>query len=62
MVDPVTWTAPGLTPMEGPVPAKTRFPWTVERVSAGERCPSRRSKVPSAVDRESFRAVGTKSG
>ena len=45
------------------MPAKTLFPWTVERLLAGEVVSfSTLGEVPSTVDRESFRAVGTKSG
>ena len=63
MVNPVTWTARGIPLVERPVPAQTRFPWTVERLLAGEVVSfSTLSEVPSTVDRESFRAIGTKSG
>jgi PAS domain S-box-containing protein len=63
MVDHVTWTAPDLAPVEEPLSAKTLYPWTIERLLAGgEVSFSTLSEVTSAVDRESFRRLGLKSG
>ena len=63
MVDPVSWTAPGIPAVKRPVSAKTLFPWTVERLLAGELVSfSTLGEVPSSIDRESFRAISTKSG
>ena len=42
--------------------AKTRFPWTIERVAAGELVAfSSLTDVPSEIDRETLRTIGTKS-
>ena len=58
----ITWTAAGIPSVELPLSAKTRFPWTIERVAAGELVAfSSLTDVPSEIDRETLRTIGTKS-
>ena len=60
--DVITWTAAGIPSVELPLSAKTRFPWTIERVAAGELVAfSSLTDVPSEIDRETLRTIGTKS-
>ena len=61
--DVITWSAGGVPPVELPDSAKTRFPWASERVAAGELVAfSSLTDVPSEIDRETLRTIGTKSG
>ena len=58
----ITWTAAGIPSVELPLSAKTRFPWAIERVAAGELVAfSSLTDVPSEIDRETLRTIGTKS-
>jgi formate hydrogenlyase transcriptional activator len=60
--EPVTWTAPGIAPVELPLLTRARLPWTVERVRAGEPVVfSELGRVPSEIDRTTFAAMGTRS-
>ena len=61
--DVITWTAAGIPSVELPLSAKTRFPWAIERVAAGELVAfSSLTDIPSEIDRETLRTIGTKSG
>jgi PAS domain S-box-containing protein len=58
----INWTAPGVDPIDAPMSASERFPWTIERVAAGHAvCFSRVEEIPSETDRDSFRAFGSRS-
>jgi len=58
----INWTAPGIDPIEAPMSASERFPWTIERVAAGHTVSfSTVEEIPSETDRESFRAFGSRS-
>ena len=58
----VTWTAPGIPSVELPLSATTRFPWAIERITAGELVAfSSLTDVPGEIDRETLRTIGTKS-
>jgi formate hydrogenlyase transcriptional activator len=60
--DPVSWTAPDISPSDPPVPSKDRFPWTTERILASQIVAfSNVSEISHEIDRGSYRAVGTKS-
>jgi formate hydrogenlyase transcriptional activator len=62
LFDCVGWTAPGIPPVDGPMPGKERLPWAVERILAGEVVSfSTRDDVPSDVDRASYAALGVRS-
>ena len=62
MSEPVTWTAPGVAAVEMPVPDRTRFPWVLGRVLAGDLVAfSTLGEVPSEIDRTTFTAIGTRS-
>jgi formate hydrogenlyase transcriptional activator len=62
LFEPVTWTAPGIPSVEMPLPARTRFPWAVERLLAGELLTfSTLADVPNEIDRTTFGTIGTKS-
>ena len=61
-VDCVGWVAPGVLPIDGPIPAKERLPWALGRIRAGEVVSfSTRDDVPSDVDRASYEALGIRS-
>jgi formate hydrogenlyase transcriptional activator len=61
-VDPISWTAPGVPPLQADVPAKTVFPWAIQRVLAGEVIAfSTLADIPADIDRASYHATGTKS-
>ena len=61
--DVITWTAAGIPSVELPLSAKTHFPWAIERVAAGELVAfSSLTDIPSEIDRETLRTIGTKSG
>jgi formate hydrogenlyase transcriptional activator len=58
----INWTAPGVDPIDTPMSATERFPWTIERVAAGHTvCFSTVEEIPSETDRDSFRAFGSRS-
>ena len=62
LFEPVTWTAPGIPSVEMPLPARTRFPWAIERVLAGELLAfSTLADVPNEIHRTTFGTIGTKS-
>jgi PAS domain S-box-containing protein len=62
IVEPITWTAAGVPPVNGPQAARELFPWAFERVLAGEVLAfSTIDEIPEESDRSSYRAVGTKS-
>jgi formate hydrogenlyase transcriptional activator len=60
--DAVSWTAPGVATVTREVPAADLFPWTIERVLAGEAVTfSTLADVPSEIDRAGYGSLGTKS-
>jgi formate hydrogenlyase transcriptional activator len=62
LFDCVAWVAPGVPPVEGPMPAQDRLPWALGRIRAGEVVSfSTRDNVPSDVDRASYAALGIRS-
>ena len=62
LFEPVTWTAPGIPSFELPLLTRARFPWTFERVLAGDHVIfSTLADVPSEIDRTTFAAIGTRS-
>ena len=63
LFDRVTWTAPGVAPVDAPLDATKRFPWAIARLLAGETVVfSTLAEIPSETDRAEFRGLGTKSG
>ena len=61
--DPLSWTRPGVGALPtGPLPAKTLFPWTIERVFAGEVVVfSALGEIPNEIDRSTYGELSTKS-
>ncbi len=60
--NPISWTAAGFSPPHPAVTARTQFPWTIERILAGERLAfSTLEEIPCDIDRANYRAVETKS-
>ena len=60
LLPPVDWTTANVAPLDPATAVRERFPWTMERVLAGEVvCFSSRDEIPSAVDRASYEALGT---
>jgi transcriptional regulator with GAF, ATPase, and Fis domain len=58
----VSWEGPDVPALTGPVPARDRFPWALDRLLSGEVLSfSTLDEVPNAIDRASFRAAGTRS-
>jgi len=63
LTDPVSWSAEGISPLSTPVPARSIFPWTSERILAPDvPAFSTIAEIPSSIDRASYQAAGTKSG
>jgi formate hydrogenlyase transcriptional activator len=61
LVEAVSWTAPGIPPAEVPVVGTDRFPWSIERIQAGELVVfSAVSEIPGEIDRGAW-AAGTRS-
>ena len=62
LVEPVTWAARGIPPVEMPLPTSAQFPWATGRVLAGHVVAfSTLADVPSEIDRTAFAAIGMKS-
>ena len=62
LVDPVSFTAPGVVPLPAPLPAHERSPWVLRQVLAGRTMSfSTVDDLPSQTDRDTYRALGTKS-
>ncbi|MFL6280485.1 MAG: sigma-54 interaction domain-containing protein [Vicinamibacterales bacterium] len=62
LADPISWTVDGIRPPHSPLPARTQFPWTIERILARELLAfSTLDEIPCDIDRGNYRAVGTKS-
>jgi formate hydrogenlyase transcriptional activator len=63
LFDQVLWAAPGIPLVDIPPDAASRFPWTTARVLAGETVVfSSIDEIPGETDRDSFRALDTRSG
>jgi hypothetical protein len=62
-IDPVGWSADGISPLNTPVPARSLFPWTSDQTLAGVVAAfSAIADIPTPVDRASYQAIETKSG
>jgi formate hydrogenlyase transcriptional activator len=62
LTDPVGWSAEGISPLQTPVLARSIFPWTSERILAGEVAAfSAIADIPVPIDRASYQAAETKS-
>jgi formate hydrogenlyase transcriptional activator len=60
--DCVGWTAAGVNAIDGPLPARERLPWALERILAGHTVAfSTLEDVPSQIDRASYAAFGIRS-
>jgi PAS domain S-box-containing protein len=56
-----TWERPNVRAVPGPIDGMARFPWCTERIQRGEIvCFARVDEIPSAVDRDGCRAIGTR--
>jgi formate hydrogenlyase transcriptional activator len=61
LVDPVSWTAPEIQPLDAPVPLKRRFPWAIDRIVAGEMALfSTVAEIPNEIDQDACRALQIK--
>jgi formate hydrogenlyase transcriptional activator len=59
---PVSWTAQGVSPPSAGEPVAELFPWTVDRILAGEVVSfSTLAEIPSEIDRRNHQAFGTRS-
>jgi PAS domain S-box-containing protein len=59
---PISWEREGIPPLHAPVAAAERFPWALATVRAGEILSfSSLDEIPSDVDRQNYRALGTRS-
>jgi PAS domain S-box-containing protein len=57
-----SWTAPDVPILPASVSGKNKYPWTLERILAGEVASfATLAEIPSESDREAFRATGTRS-
>jgi formate hydrogenlyase transcriptional activator len=62
LANPLGWNREGVVGIETALAATDRFPWTFERLAAGEVvCFSSRDDVPNDVDRGSFEVLDTQS-
>jgi formate hydrogenlyase transcriptional activator len=62
LTDPISWSAEGISPLNAQLPARSMFPWTSERILAGEvPAFSAIADIPAPTDRASYQAVETKS-
>jgi formate hydrogenlyase transcriptional activator len=58
----VGWAASGIESLAVPVPANGRFPWTVERVLAGDVVQfATHEEIPNPTDRQAYQESGIKS-
>jgi formate hydrogenlyase transcriptional activator len=58
----VSWAASGTESLAVPVPANERFPWTVERLLAGDVVHfATHEEIPSPTDRQAYQESGIKS-
>jgi GAF domain-containing protein len=62
LASPISWTADGFSPLHSAVTPRTQFPWTIERILAGELLAfSTLDEIPCDIDRGNYRAIETKS-
>jgi formate hydrogenlyase transcriptional activator len=62
LLEDVGWTASGIESLAVPVPANDRFPWTVERVLAGDFVRfATHEEIPNPTDRQAYQKSGIKS-
>jgi formate hydrogenlyase transcriptional activator len=62
LFNPLSWTAPGVIPVDREWTTADRFPWTLEQLLSGNIvCFSTRDEVPDEVDRRHYEALGTQS-
>jgi transcriptional regulator with GAF, ATPase, and Fis domain len=59
LVDPVSWTAPKLPPLDARGIARRRFPWSTTRIQAGEVVAfSSTAEIPDRTDRSHYQEIG----
>jgi formate hydrogenlyase transcriptional activator len=59
LLGPVTWSAPGIVPIDERLADKDKFPWALARIHAGEIVYfSSLGDVPNEIDREHFKGIG----
>ena len=62
MTSALTWERPGVPAVAAPIDGAALLPWSTARIRSGEVvCFSRLDEIPSEVDREGYRALGTRS-
>ena len=62
VTDLVSWVRPGDVPIPMPLNGEQSFPWALEKVRAGKvLCFSNLDEIPSATDRDSYRAFAIRS-
>jgi PAS domain S-box-containing protein len=62
LTSPISWERDGIPSVPAPVAAGERFPWALATLRAGEILRfSSLDDIPSDVDRQNYRAVGTRS-
>ena len=62
LLEDVSWAASGIESLAVPVPANERFPWTVERVLAGDIVQfATHEEIPNPTDRQAYQESGIKS-
>jgi transcriptional regulator with GAF, ATPase, and Fis domain len=62
LVEDVSWAARGVEGLPFSVPTSERFPWTVERLLAGEIVQfAKQEEIPNQADRKSYQELGIKS-
>ena len=58
----ISWQLPGIPEIASPISGRERFPWALATALAGEVISfSSVDEIPNPVDRESYRAAGTRS-
>jgi PAS domain S-box-containing protein len=62
LIEDMSWAAGGIESVPIPIAANERFPWTVERVLAGQLVQfARQEEIPNQTDRQSYQEFGIKS-
>ncbi len=62
LLEDVSWAASSIESLADPVPANERFPWTVERVLAGDVVQfATHEEIPNPTDRQAYQESGIKS-
>ena len=59
MLQSVTWSAPGVMPIDERLADKDKFPWSLALIHAGEVVHfSSLEDIPNEIDRENFKGIG----